>query len=316
MSKKRTYTMFFIIVLAVNLIVNLYLFSRTRTFFPASNVGWWISTFFFWLIAFSYLLGRLLERYVPEGLSIPFISIGSWWLGAMVYVTLMFLLIDIFRGLNGLFNFPGLLNFSWFDAKGRIMALVVYILSAIILFAGYYNARVPVVRKVSVQLDKPIPGDSLKFILVSDIHLGITISNKKLQKMVELVNSQEADLVLLAGDVFDEDLGPVIQNNMGDLIKNLEANYGVFAVLGNHEFYGNARKAEDYLEAHNVTVLRDSVVTLPNGIILAGREDITYERMSGKSRKSLKDLLVGVDMNMPVLLMDHQPIHLQEAADN
>jgi uncharacterized protein len=80
--------------------------------------------------------------------------------------------------------------------------------------------------------------------------------------MVTLVNQQNADMVFLAGDVFDEDLGPVIQNNMGDLLKNLDAKHGVFAILGNHEFYGNAAAAQKYLEDHNITVLRDSVAVL------------------------------------------------------
>ena len=121
-------------------------------------------------------------------------------------------------------------------------------------------------------------------------------------------------MIFLAGDVFDEDLGPVIQNNMGDLLKTLKAKYGVFAVLGNHEFYGNAAAAHKYLEDHNITVLRDSIAVLGNGTVIAGRQDITYERMTGKSRKPLDRLLSDVDRGNPVYLMDHQPNNLQDAA--
>jgi uncharacterized protein len=121
-------------------------------------------------------------------------------------------------------------------------------------------------------------------------------------------------MVFLAGDVFDEDLGPVIQNNMGDLLKNLDAKHGVFAILGNHEFYGNATAAQKYLEDHNITVLRDSVAILSDGTVIAGREDLTYEQMTGNSRKTLNRLLMDVDMGNPVYLMDHQPSNLKEAA--
>jgi predicted MPP superfamily phosphohydrolase len=150
--------------------------------------------------------------------------------------------------------------------------------------------------------------------LVSDIHLGMMISNGKLNRLVELVNQQNADLVLLAGDVFDEDLGPVIQNNMGDLLKNLRAKQGVYAILGNHEFFGNADAAQKYLENHNITVLRDSTVTLQNGITIVGREDITGERMNGKPRKSIDKLLAGIDTEKPVFMLDHQPYKLAEVA--
>ena len=309
------YTMFLIIVMSVNLVVNLYLFFRTRGLFPGTNIGWWLSAILFWLVAFAYAIGRFLERSGTETLAEPFIAIGSWWLGAMVYLTLLFLLLDMLRGLNGLLNASELLRFSWLSSKGRHVAMGVYSLTAVILLAGYYNARVPVVRHVSIKFNKPVPEGSQRVVLVSDIHLGITISNGKLNKMVNLVNEQDADLILLAGDIFDEDLGPVIRNNMGDLIKNLQARYGVYAVLGNHEFYGNAREAQKYMEEHQITVLRDSVAVLPNGIVIAGREDLTWEQMSGNKRMPLYQLLSDINNNMPVILMDHQPATLEEAAN-
>lgn len=305
--------MFFIIMISVNLVVNLYLFFRTRAIFPETNTGWWLAFLGFWLIAFSYVIGRFLERAGTDALALPITTIGSWWLGAMVYLTLLFLLFDILRGLNAIFNFTDYLDFSLRSDKGITAVLAIYALTAIVLLAGYYSARVPVVRQIEISLDKPVPGGSQKVVLVSDIHLGITISNKKLNKMVTLVNQQDSDVILLAGDVFDEDLGPVIKNNMGDLLKLLKARHGVYAILGNHEFYGNAGEAQKYLEDHNITVLRDSVAVLPSGITIAGREDLTYEQMSGKSRMPLDRLLADVDRTRPVILMDHQPNNLQDA---
>ncbi len=308
--------MFLIIVIAVNLLINLYLFFRTKAIFPEGNVAWWLAAILFWLIAFSYVIGRFIERSGTNSVAEPFIAVGSWWLGAMVYLTLLFLLADILRGLNGLFNATELLRFSWLSYQGKVTALIIFALTAIILVIGNYNARVPVVRQVDIQLDKPLPNGAFKIVLVSDIHLGITISNGKLTKMVNLVNQQKADLVLLAGDIFDEDLGPVIQKNMGDLLKNLQAKFGVFAILGNHEFYGNAGKAEQYLKDHQITVLRDSVAVLSNNVAIVGREDLTYERMSGNSRKPLKNLLEGIDRSNFLILMDHQPANLNDAVSN
>jgi len=305
---------FLVIVITINLLVNLYIFSRTRSVFPEAGAGWWIATVIFWLVAFAYVIGRFSERAGPLWLAEPMIRTGSFWLGAMVYLTLLFFLTDILRGINGLFHNTEFLKFGWMSGKGKTAVLLVYSLSAIILIAGYLNARIPVVRKQVIQLNKTVPGGTQKVVLVSDIHLGMMISNGKLRKLVELVNEQNADLVLLAGDVFDEDLGPVIQNNMGDLLKNLQAKQGVYAILGNHEFFGNANAAEKYLENHNITVLRDSSVTLENGITIAGREDISGQRMNGKPRKTIENLLAGVDTEKPVFLLDHQPFKLAEVA--
>ncbi len=314
MKGNKTMMIFLLIVITINLLVNLYIFSRTRSVFPEAGVGWWIATVIFWLVAFAYVIGRFSERAGLLWLAEPMIKTGSFWLGAMAYLTLLFLLADILRGINGLFHFTDFLKFGWMSGKGKTAVLLVYSFSAIILVAGYLSARFPVVRKQAVHLDKTVPGGTQKVVLVSDIHLGMMISNGKLKKMVELVNQQNADLVLLAGDVFDEDLGPVIQNNMGDLLKNLQAKQGVFAILGNHEFFGNADAAEKYLKDHHITVLRDSSVTLQNGITIAGREDISGVRMNGKPRKSIEELLKGIDTEKPVFLLDHQPFKLAEVA--
>jgi predicted MPP superfamily phosphohydrolase len=313
--KGKTYMFFFAIVFLVNLLVNLYIFSRTRAIFPTGNSAWWITAILFWLLAFAYVIGRFTERSGAMVLAEPFVKIGSWWLGAMVYLTLLFLLADLLRGVNGLFNITETLKFNWAGGKGKTVITVVYALSAIILIGGYLSARIPTINRISFDLEKTMPDGRQKVVLVSDIHLGMMISNGRLDKMVELVNRENADLVLLAGDVFDEDLGPVIQNNMGDLLKNLRAKHGVFAVLGNHEFYGNAAAAHEYLENHNITVLRDSVAVLPHGIAVIGREDITAERMYDKKRKTLTELLENVDTKNPVIVLDHQPYNLAEVAE-
>lgn len=313
--KGKTYMTFFIIVLSVNLLVNVYIFMRTKTLFPGTNGIWWLFTILFWLLAFAYVIGRFTERSGAMALAEPFVKIGSWWLGAMVYLTLLFLLADLLRGVNGLFNISEIFKFNWASEKGKTVTAIVYVLSAVILIGGYMSARIPTINRVEFQLNKTVPNEKQKVVLVSDIHLGMMISNGKLNKMVQLVNNENADLVLLAGDIFDEDLGPVIQNNMGDLLKNLRAKHGVFAVLGNHEFYGNAAAAHEYLKNHNITVLRDSVATLPNGIAVVGREDITAERMYDKKRKTLTELLENVDTENPVFVLDHQPYNLSEVAD-
>jgi uncharacterized protein len=306
---------FFAIVISVNLFVNLYIFFRTKGMFPESTIGWWICTIVFWMLAFAYVIGRVTERGGSEGLAEGFIKTGSFWLGAMVYLTLLFLVADILRGINSLFHFTDHFSFNWYDNKAKGVILLIYGLTAVILVIGYLNARSPVVKNIPVNLGKMVPEGSLKVILASDLHLGMMNSTTSLKKMVSLINKQNADLILLGGDVFDEDLGPVIRNNLGDLLKNLKAKQGVYAVLGNHEFYGNATEAEKYLKDHNIIVLRDSLAVLENGITIIGREDLTAERMYGRKRKSIAQLMEGIDISNPILLLDHQPYYVAEVAE-
>ena len=314
--KGKQIMIFLIVVTTVTLLVNFYIYSRTRAVFPQSNTGFWLTTALFWLIAFSYIIGRMLERWGAMELAEPVIKIGSYWLGAMVYLTLLFLLADIVRGVNGIFNFTDVLKFKWSQGSGKGAVAVVYILTAVVLLTGYFRALYPVARIQALKMEKTVPSDIQKIVLASDIHLGMTISNGRLERLVKLVNEQNADLVLLAGDVFDEDLGSVIKNNMGDQLKKLKARHGVYAIMGNHEFYGRPDAAHKYLEDHNITVLRDSMAVLSNGVQIVGREDITNEQMSGKPRKILKDLLAGTDATQLIILMDHQPYNLTEVSEN
>ncbi|HUI65552.1 MAG TPA: metallophosphoesterase, partial [Bacteroidota bacterium] len=122
------------------------------------------------------------------------------------------------------------------------------------------------------------------------------------------------DLILLPGDIVDEDLGPVIRENLGEMLRSLHARLGVYAVTGNHEYIGGAEAAVAYLRDHGITVLRDSVAKLDNGLYVIGREDRSSTQFGGKKRRALSDLMSDVDRSHPLLLMDHQPFHLEEAA--
>lgn len=310
------FMIFFLIVITVLTLVNLYIFYRIRNLFPVEQPLRWGFILLFWMVALGYMAGRILERTGAGGVAQVVIKAGSLWLGAMVYLTLLFLLVDLLRGVSHIFGMKGFFSFPWASEKGRWITAGVYGMTALILLAGFFNARNPKVVRQPVVLDKVVPGGTYKALLVSDIHLGITIANGRLGKLVELMNRQEADVILMAGDIFDEELGPVIKNNLGDLLKNLRAKEGVYAILGNHEFYGNAAEAAQYLRDHRITVLRDSAVTLPSGVVLAGREELTGERMNQKKRKSMGELLSGSDTARPVIVMDHQPYHLAEVARN
>jgi len=189
---------------------------------------------------------------------------------------------------------------------GAMTLLVVY---------GFLNARIPAVRQLDLKIDKKVTGrKNLTVVAASDIHMGNLIAKRKVTRLVETINSLNPDIVLFAGDLVDEDLVPVIKNDLGKSLSAIRSKLGVYAVTGNHEYIGGAGAAVDYLQAHGVTVLRDTVVMPEGNFYLAGREDRDKPRFSGKPRKSLKELLHGTDFSKPVILMDHQPFNLGETA--
>jgi predicted MPP superfamily phosphohydrolase len=131
-----------------------------------------------------------------------------------------------------------------------------------------------------------------------------------------MINQLEPDIVLLPGDVVDEDIGPVIKQNLGETLRKLRAPLGVVAVTGNHEYIGGVEPACRYLVDHGIIMLRDQVMVVRDSFTIVGREDRSYNRGKERKRKTLADLMKNVDRSLPVILMDHQPFGLQEAVDN
>ena len=102
---------------------------------------------------------------------------------------------------------------------------------------------------------------------------------------------------------------------MAASLQKLKAPYGVFAVTGNHEYFGGVQKSVAYIQEGNVKVLQDTAVKIDDAFYLIGRKDLTGKSF-GDLRRPLNEVMDGVDKNLPLILMDHQPFHLEEAEQN
>jgi predicted MPP superfamily phosphohydrolase len=134
--------------------------------------------------------------------------------------------------------------------------------------------------------------------------------------IVDKINQLEPDIILIPGDMIDEDIAPVLQTNVGDILMQLKSKYGVYASTGNHEYIGGVLKAKEYLAAHKINVLSDTAELIDDSFYIVGREDVTIKTFINQRRKSLKDILETVDTSKPMILLDHQPMKLSQASKN
>ncbi len=313
--KVMAFLIFFTIVMAVYAIGNYYIFIRGLQAIPACSSLRTPYIWVFWLLAATYVAGRILENIHLGVVSDVLVWTGSFWLGAMLYFFLLVLLFDLLRLSHHLITwFPQLVLDNW--AKTKQIAMIGSIaLVALLLIGGHINTRFPVVRHVDIQIDKQA-GDlkELNAVLMSDIHLGTLIGNGQFSRVVAKAMALQPDIILLAGDILDEDLAPVIRQNIGKTLKQLNAPLGVWAVLGNHEHIGGSAAAQEYLESHGLQILRDSVAKINDSFWLVGRDDRDKQRFTGRPRKPLENLMQQVNADYPVILMDHQPFYLEKAA--
>jgi hypothetical protein len=229
----------------------------------------------------------------------------------MVYFVLALLLIDLARLVNHFIPFfPKILYVDY--QKTKLITLFILIgLVIVTVTAGFINARNPVIRSMDLHISKKINGGgTLKIAMASDIHLGTLVGKRGASRLVRMINGVHPDIILLAGDIVDEDLKSVTRRNLGDTLKNLVAPLGVYAITGNHEYIGGAAEAVAYLTRYNIKFLSDTIELIDNRFYLAGRDDRDKSRFTGKPRKPLADILKGIDHSFPILLMDHQPFQL------
>jgi len=312
--KTSAFIIFFVVVLAVYGLVNSYIFIRGLQAIPAGSSWrtWYIAGF--WLIASTFVLARIMERACPCGFTGIITWIGSFWLAFMLYFILVALFLDFARLLDHFFHiFPQSFLADYQHTK-LIVLYATLALVTLVVAGGFVNARIPAIRKLELHVGKTVTGDkSLNIVMASDIHLGTIIAKRKANRLLETINSLHPDIVLFAGDVVDEDLAPVIENNLGANLVQIKSKLGVYAITGNHEYIGGVEPAVKYLSEHGITMLRDTAMLIDNRFYLVGREDRDRQRFTGKERKELNELTKEVDFSRPVILLDHQPFNLERA---
>jgi uncharacterized protein len=303
------FLIFFSVVISIYSLLSWYIFSKGLQFFPSGTHARFYFKLAFFFLAASYIVARFLERIWLSPFSDVLTWIGSFWLAAFFYFLMAALVIDIFRLVNYIIPFlPEIVksqDFRLWLFRG-VTGLV-----AILLITGFINSLLPRIKQLDITINKKVDGlDQIKIIFISDIHLGTIIGPKRTNSIIKKINAQKPDLILLGGDIVDEDLAPVIRNNIGDSLRKLNAPLGIIGITGNHEYIGGAEKAVQYLETHGITMLRDSSVLIDDKFYIIGREDRDKPRFSGRSRKEIEPLLTGIDKTRPLILLDHQPFEL------
>ncbi|BBI33725.1 metallophosphoesterase [Cohnella abietis] len=300
--------------LAVYTGINYYLGWHITEWFD--GIGFTYSPWAFWvpfgIIAFGYIAGRVPLPQVLKPIGRLLKVVGSYYIFIMEAGFLLFLIGDLIRFIVAIFG-ANVGDYALY-ANSAILAIIV-----ILLVVGSRNAWSPVIRKYDLEINKVAAVDGKKqwtVAVASDIHLGNVVGRKHLKRLIDRVNAMDADLVLLPGDVIDDSIEPFLRNKMGNLLSQLKAKEGVYAILGNHEYYGG--HVEQYIEEMNkigIRVLRDETVDIAGQLHLAGRKDKTAESLDPSKRLSADELLRSLDKSKPIILMDHQPTKFAQAAE-
>jgi uncharacterized protein len=198
-------------------------------------------------------------------------------------------------------------NFTAVEQQSALLAVVAAFSISII---GFFNAR-KLARVVNVTVplrDLPDSLHGFKIVQISDIHVGPTIKQGYLSRIVQQVNSLEADLVAITGDLVDGRVHELAEHTRP--LATLEARHGSFFVTGNHEYYSGALAWINELERLGVRVLLNEHVQLTHEgatLVLAGVTDYTAGHFYNDHHSDPQAAIAGAPADAPKILLAHQP---------
>jgi predicted MPP superfamily phosphohydrolase len=176
--------------------------------------------------------------------------------------------------------------------------------------------RVPRVVEVSVPVANLHPDlEGLRIVQLSDVHVGPTIRGTWLDKVVEVVNTLDADVVALTGDFVDGQvakLGPELA-----ALGRIRSTHGAFFVTGNHEYYWDGPAWCAAIQEFGPTVLINEHRCIEHGqakLLVAG---VTDPSAGGRAPGHTSDpakAKAGAPAHDFSLLLAHQPKSIEAAA--
>lgn len=252
---------------------------------PINPIGFGVVWF---VLSFGYIIGKFSHGFKYFSLA------GSYWFIIMQYGLILFPITTI-------------VYLIWpYELTIFITGNVVITILLGIFLVGTYLAYSPVVLHKTIHVNKQAGSlRELKIVLASDFHLGLLSNKKHLNRFVQFANKENPDIVLLAGDLVDDDPIWFVNDGMSDVMRQLKSTYGVYGVVGNHEYYGRKIPllVEEMKEA-GVQMLLDETICINNSFYLTGREDAT-----NRNRLSVEELKPADD-KLAWMVMDHTPYNL------
>ena len=297
--------MFHLYIALAYLFPNIYLYFRIRNLFIGKKYRLWY-TFIYLLIAAIYPLADRISEHTVN----PFIrilsSISGYLLPFFLYLFLFILVFDLFLLVNRWIRIVSAgtrksFSFRWYTFTSLLF------LSIGIVVAGAINLNTIRVSKYTIDLQRKHSSiEHLRIAYVADIHLQQNTRIRFIEQLVRKVNVLKPDLMLYGGDIVEGDNENETTKEIESTLRKIVTRYGTYGVPGNHEFYGGQDKG-DFFQKAGIKLLCDTMVTIDNSFLLAGRNDQHFNQ-----RKDIRAILEGVTPDLPIILMDHRPTDIQQ----
>lgn len=281
------------------------------------------------IFASTIFFGVFLPR---SSIQVTIHRISNVWLGFFIYLLFFMIIGDIIVFVLKLMDKKKNVPILHKLYGAFIIGIAVIAASTGFSVYGTIHARQMTTRSYDISVDKHVDDiSSLNVVLVADLHLGYSIGYSDMEKMVDRINALNPDVVIYAGDIFDNDYDALDDSErLVEIMRNVSAAYGSYAVFGNHDVtetlvggFSTASRTkafrdprmEAFLRQAGINIMLDEVTTIADGKInLIGRLDGEKAGDGTSNRKDLSELVKQCDMSKPVIVINHEPDKLHETA--
>lgn len=304
---------FLIIIIAVLVGITYYLAHRMHQglvcFFPELNFGPILILISILTLVLVLGFGRSMLPFSGELRHLLGVM-NSYSMGIFLYLFLYTVLADL------LMVVPRIMNFSFIQhplTKG-IMTICVLLLTCITCIFGFIQGTQLHHVSYEIQLENKNDISDMNIVLISDLHLGSIGSEEKLERIVNEINALKPDLICVAGDFFDTDFGSIRNPEKAiQTLKKLDATYGVYTSLGNHDAGQTYSQMVSFLAEADITLLKEDYTVIDHRLVLIGRLDGSPIGGFGEEkRQELSSFYTREDVSLPVIVLDHNPAHIDE----
>ena len=283
--------------------MHVYAFLKLRRAVALSGIATALIVVLMILMILTPIIVRVVESADFERSAKFFAFIGYTWMGLLFLFFAASFTLDVWRFL--VYVAEGLLKASLEILKFSARKAFFLPFFAAMLATGYGLFEAMNIRTDTLVLKSPRVTRPIRIAQISDVHLGLLIREPRLSRILEQVRAASPDIFVSTGDLVDGQTDSL--NGVGNLLRDVKAPLGKYAVTGNHEFYAGMDRSLEFTMQAGFHVLRGEATTVAGLINIAGVDDPVVRGYGRSGEVPEKELLTGLQRDKFTLFLKHRP---------
>lgn len=294
-------SLFFIVFLLLYGCMHLYAYLHLRVLFSSSTGRLHFSITLLLMVPAPVVV-RLAEHHGLPELAVLVGWVGYCWMGFVFLLVVVLSVCDLFRSISWLLRRGRPLSSDTFISRRRISIGAVTAAFICTLYGSWEAADI---RTEHAVVHSPRITRAVRLVQVSDVHLGVMIGKWRLKRMLAAVSEARPDIIVATGDLVDGQ--PHRLNGLSLMFRQLAPRCGMYAVLGNHEYYAGIDVSREFFQTAGFRLLRKEGVEIFPSFALYGVDDPAGAGWGDVSGSDESGLLPRDNTRPFTLLLKHRP---------